>query len=303
MRLWEAEVTVDGPLARRLLDQFPDLEVQSLRPIAEGWDRAVWLVNDEWVFGFPRREIVVPGLEREIRWLPLLAPLLPLPIPQPAFVGRPADGFPWPFFGSRFLPGREVVEAPLDDDGRSEVMLELAGFLRRLHSSEVARAVGADGLPHDANQRADMGRRVEITRDDLAEVERLGVWRAPPAVARILDEAERLAPSSRSLVVAHGDLHFRHVLVAGGRASAVIDWIDLCRADPAIDLQLVWSFLPPDRRDAFLDAYGTVEADQLLRARVIALSLGAALARYGRAEGVTAIEREAVAGLERTATD
>jgi aminoglycoside phosphotransferase (APT) family kinase protein len=81
----------------------------------------------------------------------------------------------------------------------------------------------------------------------------------------------------------------------------VIDWGDVCRADPAIDLQLVWSFLPPTQRAAFLDAYGPVSEDQLLRARVLALSLCAALAAYGHAEGITGVEREALDGLARTA--
>jgi hypothetical protein len=54
VRAWRAEVVVDAALARKLLAQFPELTVESLRPLAEGWDRTVWLVNEHWVFGFPR---------------------------------------------------------------------------------------------------------------------------------------------------------------------------------------------------------------------------------------------------------
>jgi aminoglycoside phosphotransferase (APT) family kinase protein len=297
--MWDAEVVVDEALARRLLGQFPELRVESLRPIAEGWDRAVWLVNEEWAFGFPRREVVVPGVEREIRWLPLLAPLLPLPIPRPELVGRPADGYPWPFFGSRFLPGREAAEAGLDDAGRLAVALELAAFLRRLHSAEVAQAADVDELPLDGNARGDMTTRVPLTREALRELEAAGLWRGPASLHRLLDEAEGLPSSRERPVVAHGDLHFRHLLVDAGRASGVIDWIDLCRADPAIDLQIVWSFLPPDGREKFLDVYGRASEEQLCRARVIALSLGAVLAHYAHEEGLPLIEREALAGLER----
>jgi len=220
----------------------------------------------------------------------------------PAFVGRPTDEYPWPFFGSAYLPGVEITEAGLDDAGRADLALEVAAFLRRLHRSEVAGAVGARELPVDANARADMARRVPIARQQLADVEAAGLWRQPPTVRAVLDEAERLPPSREPLVVAHGDLHFRHVLVEGGRASGIIDWIDVCRADPAIDLQLAWSFLPPTERGAFIDAYGSVTDEQLLRARVIALSLCAALAHYAHEVGMPAILEEAVAGLERAAT-
>src|ERR671937_1906521 len=104
VRAWRAEVVVDADLARKLLAQFPELTVQTLRPLAEGWDRTVWLVNEQWVFGFPRRAMVVPGVELELAALPRLAPLLPLPIPTPVSFGRPRDGYPWPFFGASFLP-------------------------------------------------------------------------------------------------------------------------------------------------------------------------------------------------------
>jgi aminoglycoside phosphotransferase (APT) family kinase protein len=290
---------VDAELARRLIGQFPELRVDSLRPLAEGWDRAIWLVNQRWLFGFPRRAMVVPGIEREMALPPLLAPLLPLPIPRPVFLGRPADGYPWPFFGTAFLPGQEACDVPLDDAARTAVALEVAAFLRRLHSGEVAEVIGAAALPVDPNGRADMGRRVPIAREALRQVEHLGLWRAPALVTSLLERARRLPPTRRPVAVTHGDLHFRHLLVRDGRASGVIDWIDLCRADPAIDLQLVWSFLPPSGRGAFLDAYGRVSEEQLLRARVLALFLCAVLACYAHEQGMTSIQREGIAGLER----
>jgi aminoglycoside phosphotransferase (APT) family kinase protein len=80
----------------------------------------------------------------------------------------------------------------------------------------------------------------------------------------------------------------------------VIDWVDICRGDPAIDLVVYWCFVPPQGRTAFLDAYGPVRGDQLLRARVVSLNLCSVLAVFARAEGFAALEREAVAGLERT---
>src|SRR5438093_13481464 len=130
---WTAGLVVDERLARRLLAQFPELEIESLRPFAEGWDYTIWLVNERWTFRFPRREIAVPGVRREIAVLPELAPLLPIPVPVPVFVGEPAEGFPWPFFGSALLPGRELADADLEDAARLEVGRALARFRRVLH--------------------------------------------------------------------------------------------------------------------------------------------------------------------------
>ena len=295
---WTAELVVDEELARQLLRQFPELALKSLRPLSEGWDYTIWVVDEIWAFRFPRRKVVVPGTLRELATLPQLAPLLPVAVPEPVYVGRPAQRFPWPFFGSKLLPGQELGEAELRDDARIDVGRSLARFLRVLHAADV----GHD-LPTDGNRRADMSDRVPKTRAQLAELDQLGLWGRRESVDRLLDEVERLTPSSRSAVV-HGDLHFRQVLVDDdARLTGVIDWVDVCRSDPAIDLSMLWSYLPSAGREAFLAEYGIVAEDQLLRARVIALSLSAALAQYGHRERFPTIEREAFAGLERATTD
>jgi aminoglycoside phosphotransferase (APT) family kinase protein len=104
-------------------------------------------------------------------------------------------------------------------------------------------------------------------------------------------------------VLAHGDLHIRHVLVERGAITGVIDWGDICLGDPAIDLVLVWMLLRPASREGFFGAYGRVDDERLLRARVLALFLGVTLAAYARDVGNARLERECVAALERTLID
>ena len=288
MAQWTAEAHVDEALARRLVAvQFPPLPERSLRLLSEGWDYAVFLVDGSLVFRFPRREVVVPGTAREIAMLPRLR--LPAPIPRPVHVGQPGDGFPWPFYGAPYLPGEEAVG--LGDEERSRLVRPLARFLRALHASDLPE------LPVDPQQRSDMTVRVPRTRRSLAAIADL--WEPPPLVDEVLSAAEALPPAEPSAVV-HGDLHFRQLLQAGGELTGVIDWVDICRADPGQDLQLLWSFLAPSSRADFLDEYGPVAEGSLLRARVLALNLNALLARYGHDEGAVAVEREAISALNRT---
>ena len=293
MAVWEPEIVVDEPLARRLLRQFPELEGEPLQRLAHGWDYTVWLVGGRYTFRFPRRQVGVPGTEREIMVLPKLAPLVPLPVPAPLFVGRLTDEYPWPFFGSAFLPGREVAEAELDEDARLEVALQLAAFLRALHAVELDLP-----LPVDVNGRADMSRRVPLVHESLDELARQGLWQPNTHIDELLSEAERLPPAELDTVV-HGDFHIRQFLVDGRRVTGVIDWVDVCRSDAAIDLSLLWSFVARENRPAFLDAYGAVAEAQLVRARVLALSLCSALALSAHAQGLEAVEREALVGLDR----
>lgn len=305
MHEWSAEVTVDRDLAYRLIaGQFNALEPAELRRLSKSWDNTVWLVDRRWVFRFPRRQMTIPGIEREMAMLPRLAPLVPLPIPTPVFFGRPADGYRWPFLGAALIPGAEPADTACSDADRCQLARPLAAFLRRLHDGDTATAVDAAGeLPSDPMRRGDMKLRVPNTAKRLADVERLRMWRAPRSVHNVLDAARRLgAPESSALV--HGDLHIRHLLVDDDcGAAGIIDWTDICRGDPAIDLPLFWSLLPPAGRGEFLDTYGTVTDAQLLRARVLALFLSATLAVFAHYEGLVNLEREAIAALVRTTID
>src|SRR4051794_679840 len=295
MPTWSPEVEVDEPLVRRLLRaQFPALAARSVRPLAEGWDSSVYLVDDRWAFRFPRRAIVLPGFALELEALPRLAPLLPVAVPVPVHVGAPSEDFPWPFAGAWLIPGHEATGTR----HRASLAVSLARALRALHEPATLAAVGG-ALPEDANRRADMQMRIPFAREQFEGLERAGLWHPPATAVDVLERALELPPPVAT-AVCHGDLHFRHLIVAGGALRGLIDWIDVCRADPAIDLQLLWSFFDPPDRAAFLAEYGPVSAEALLRARVVALFLCAALALYGDAEGHETVAREALAGLDRT---
>jgi len=299
---WSAQIAVGPELARRLIrDQCADLPATQLRLLGTGWDNTVYLVDEAWVFRFPRREIAVAGIEREIAVLARLTDL-PLPIPTPCFIGRGSSRYPWPFFGAHYIAGRELSEVTLDESARRTLGVALGRFLQSLHAP--ARiSLFEDILPADPMGRSDMRLRAERTRERLAEIGRMGLWSIPSSVSAVLGAAEDLPPVPPT-VVAHGDLHVRHLLVGiDGRPAGVIDWGDVCRADPSIDLSLYWGLLSPTGRQALRDAYPSIGEEQLLRARVLSLFLNAILALYAHDEGLRALEREAIAGLHRTMTD
>lgn len=296
---WDAEVRVDEALARHLIsEQFPELAADELRLLGEGWDTMVWLVDGQWVFRFPRRTMVISGLELEMRYLPELADRLPLPVPRPTYLGEPSAAFKWPFYGAPFLPGREIPDSDLDEDARVRLGRPLGEFLRALHSLEPY-----EGLPVDPVKRADMTHRVPMTRERLEQLGEDGLWTAPEKAHEIVDAAAELGPPEPTAVV-HGDFHLRHLLVDdGGRPSAVIDWVDLSRNDPGVDLVLYWAALPPAGRAEFRAACGEPTEAQLLRGRILSLFLCGVLAMWGDHEGVDGVKRDALGGLERTLVD
>ena len=308
MNVWEPERVVDEALARALLrEQFPDLALESVEPLGVGWDVTVYLVDDTWAVRFPRREVAVPTLLREIALLPALAPRLPLPVPVPQLLGRPTDDFPWTFWGAPFLRGRELAEAGLPDDARERLARDIGGFLRVLHDPALAGELGADLLT-DPMRRAIPSTRGPMTRDFLDLLASRGTWAAGSEVDRAVDDimaaADPLGPPTSEPVLVQGDLHLRHLLVApDGTAAGVIDWGDSCLADPALDLSLAYAAFSGSVRDAFFEAYGArPDEPRELRARVLGLCLCAALADYADQNGMPDLLAESLAGVARATT-
>ena len=299
MAEWDPEIQVPDELARALIgEQFPELREAPIRLLAAGWDNVVYLVDDRWVFRFPRRAIAVAGVEREIATLPRIAPHLLLPVPVPRFVGSPSADYPWPWFGAPFLRGIELAAAAIPDDERGPLAATLGAFLAALHAPGMVARIGA-GLPVDPMRRADMGFRVPGTRARIDGLAAKRLWQPSDGVDRLLADAEPLPPPPRTVLL-HGDLHVRHVLVDGnGGPTGVIDWGDLCVGDPSIDLSLAYGSFVGDARRSFLDAYGPVDGLTELRARVIAVFLAAALLAYADDVRLAGLRAEALHALDR----
>jgi aminoglycoside phosphotransferase (APT) family kinase protein len=296
---WDFEIEVNEGLARALIaEQFPSLGVESLRRLGEGWDNTVWVTGEDIAFRFPRRDIAVPGVEREMAILPELAAALPAPIPDADYAAAPNAAFPWPWFGSRLIVGRELAVAGLEVDARATLAVELGGFLGALHG---LRPSVATTLAIDPMGRAEMTTRVPRTRVALEGA--ASPWSGHERAAAVLDAAKRLAPDAEA-VFAHGDLNVRHALVSEwGGLAGVIDWGDMCRAPRSVDLPLYWSLFGAGARAAFRAAYGPLTDDTLTRARVLALFFDATLAVYAHDRGMNDLESQALQGLNQTLID
>lgn len=88
--VWEVERVVDVGVARAAVAaHFPQLAHLPVRPLATGWDNAVFLVGDDVVFRFVHRRIAAPLAAREVAVLRRLSGRLPLRVPTPLHVPEP----------------------------------------------------------------------------------------------------------------------------------------------------------------------------------------------------------------------
>jgi aminoglycoside phosphotransferase (APT) family kinase protein len=266
-----AEVDVSADLVRRLLAaQHPDLAGLPVEVIANGWDNLMFRLGADMIVRMPRRAAAARLVAHEQRWLPVLAPRLPLPIPVPVRVGTPALGYPWLWSIVPLLPGQIAARRPPADPRGSA--LSLGGFLGRLHQP----------APQDAPENPVRGVPLADRGEaDAANMMQLAGLIDGTAVARRRAAALDAAPWAGSPVWLHGDFHPANILVNDGRVSGVIDFGDLTAGDPAADLAVAWMLLPGTCHQAFRDAYSrsggpAIGADDWARAEGWALALSLA---------------------------
>ena len=265
-----AEVTIDRSVVTALLqEQHGDLAHLPLREVAEGWDNKLFRLGDDLVARFPRRAAAAVLIENEQRWLPLLSPRLPVPIPSPLRVGRPGAGFPWSWSVVPWLPGQSALMAPFGDV--ATLAVALGAFLRTLHQPAPRDA------PHNPWRSIPLSARETTLREHLRQVEDLVDNKA---ILAVWERARSTPEWSGQRVWIHGDLHPGNVLVSGGHLSAVIDFGDLAAGDPATDLSLAWMLLPSSVRQTLLTSAdgqnGSLDGHTVMRARGWALALGLA---------------------------
>jgi aminoglycoside phosphotransferase (APT) family kinase protein len=240
-----------------LVDQHPDLAALPLEPLDAGWDNSLWRLGGQLVVRLPRRAIAAPLVLHEQRWLPSLAPLLPLPVPVPLRVGVASATFRWPWSIVPWLEGVPGDRARLTDPGASAG--RLGHFFRALHCPAPPDA------PVNPYRGVAIGKRQAVFEDRLAslagEVDEVGlreVWRHACDAPAWSDPPVWLA----------------NMLFVDGVLSGVIDFGDICAGDPATDLSAAWMLLPTGALPTFLRAYDRADAALIARARGWAVVFG-----------------------------
>jgi len=280
-RMPAAEVEVSADLVRRLLaGQHPDLARLPVEFLANGWDNELYRVGDGLLARLPRRALGAQIIRNEQRWLPGLAPRLPLPIPYPVQTGTPACGYPYSWSVVPYLPGVAAAQASSFD--QAQAAAAVGGFLGALHVPAPADA------PANPVRGIPLARRAGTFAASLALLTAQAGQDQPDwdAVLRAWDAALAAPAYEGPPVWLHGDLHPANILVNDGQVSGVIDFGDITAGDPAGDLSVAWMLLPPGCRTRFWSAYQAAggRAGGPLRARARGWALNLAIVFLAHSE-------------------
>ncbi len=257
-------VQIDEALVRRLVaGQFPRWSELSIRPVTpSGWDNRTFRLGDDMLVRLPSGEHYAEQVAKEQRWLPYLASSLPLDIPTPLALGRPAPGYPWSWSVYRWLEGGAASSGAVAD------LIEFASSLGRFLFA--LQKIDATGGPVPGRHNFHRGGALETydaqSRQAIAALK--GKIEFDAAIA--VWEAALASTWQRPPVWVHGDVSASNLLVHAGRLSAVIDFGQLGVGDPACDLAIAWTFFHGASRQAFRDALA-LDAETWARGRGWAL--------------------------------
>jgi aminoglycoside phosphotransferase (APT) family kinase protein len=271
-----ADIDITEALVRRLLEsQHPDLATLPLAYLGTGWDNVMFRLGARYTVRLPRRAVAAELVGFEQRWLPLLAPRLPIPIPVPIREGRPSEEYPWSWSVLPWFDG--VSAAVLGDLGDSElrsIAAQLGQFLGALHYP------APDDAPVNPYRGVLLSERTDITMQRFAKLAAIvDVVRLTP----IWDAALGAEPWTGAPLWIHGDLHTANVLLAqhpltsleqtdrNRFVSAVIDFGDISAGDPATDLSIAWMLFPLSMHDQFriaaMNEFNPIDDHTWMRAR------------------------------------
>ncbi len=284
------EVGTDVSLVGRLLAaQFPRWADLPIDPVhSAGTENAIYRLGDDMAVRLPRLQRAAGQVEKEHRWLPRLAPLLPLAIPVPLAKGTPGEGYPWHWSVTRWLDGEDATAERIADPRQAAT--ELGRFVAALQ--RIDPAGGPPPGEHNFFRGVPLAARDSPTRAAIASLR--ATLDADAATAAW--EAALEAPAWHGPPVwIHGDLQPGNLLAHQGRLSAVIDFGGLGVGDPACDLAVAWNLLPAGSRDVFRAALPFDDATWA-RGRGWALSFGLIALPYYRTTNpvLTGISRYAI---------
>lgn len=281
------EVDTDVSLVGRLVAaQFPRWAGLPIEPAPfTGTDNALFRLGNELVVRLPRRERATKALEKERRWLPRLAPLLPLAVPVPLADGLPAEGYPFEWSVYPWLPGENATREAVTDPSR--LVSDLGHFIAAL--KQIDPTGGPSPGEHNSFRGVPLTMRDAQTRAAIVSLRsEIDVG----AVTAAWEEALRAPDWQGPPVWIHGDLDARNLLFEQGRLSAVIDWGCLGLGDPACDVMVAWKLFSAKTRESLRTAL-SLDESTWARARGWALSQALIALSYYTLETNPVLVREA----------
>lgn len=228
-------------LVQQQIPQWHHLPIEQIIP--GGWDNRTFCLGNNLILRMPSAEKYAAQINKEFQWLPIFAPLLPVAIPSPVFLGKPSEEYPFTWSVYSWLEGETVAASK--NYNLCTLAESLAHFLSMLHKIDTTHGPvpgehnffrGGSLDVYDEQTR----HAISLLKNDIDAAKATHIWEQ--AIARNWEKAP---------VWVHGDIAAGNLLVQNDKLSGVIDFGLLAVGDPACDLAISWTLFDAKNRQIF----------------------------------------------------
>ncbi len=223
-------------LLSKIRKEFPSLKWKKAEHNIEGWDHFVIILDNKYVFRFPRTKQYLKALKNEILLLEYLKDKVNILIPQYAYIAKDKS-----FAGYSLIPGtqlRKKVFKLVSNKAKHTLAKQIADFLSSLHKIS-QKDVEKYGVKIVNTQKQYKELIINTNKYIFPRVSK----KDQLLINNYLKEFKNYLKFPKK-VLAHNDLYSKHILLGENKKhiSGIIDFSDRKIDDPARDFTEMWDY-------------------------------------------------------------
>lgn len=218
-----------------IMADFPDLKIEKITLIDNGWDNVVVEINDQIIFRFPKDDGV--NFDIEVRILNLLQGKISLQIPKIEFIGKSLT-----YMGYNKIQGGDLTHEifnALNSEQKEKLIYDLANFLFEMHRSISPDEAIKIGIEYEAlpsySRSVKSVLPSKVTNKSVLDFMEVTI-----------KEYENIIQEKMELVFLHNDLHTDNMAFDANakKLNGVFDFGDSMIGDVNMDFYPLYKFDP-----------------------------------------------------------
>lgn len=223
-------------LLGKIKDEFPELRWKNAEYNIQGWDHYVVILDNKYVFRFPKTKWYIKNLRNEVSLLQYLKKKVSIPIPNYDYIAKDKG-----FAGYKIIKGEQLrrkIFKILSNETKNAIAKQMAIFLSSLHKTPLNFA-----HQHNVHKANTLKMYKELVRNTNKYIFPRISKRNQSLIKNYLKELKNYLKFPNK-VLTHGDLYTHHILLSKSKKyiSGIIDFGDAKIYDPAVDFTELWLY-------------------------------------------------------------
>ena len=255
---WENKNIKSSDHAAEIINaNLPNIKINDIKLLGEGWDNTTWIINNSLCFRFPKHAEAERLLSNEINILSKCVRSKYINVPYPKHICSSPKLFKYIFYAHDYISGFTGDNAKLNRSDRITIAEKLAIFLKELHNFPIEKCISF-GIKKDQMNRLGFKHKYDDFKKRIDYLKENNLLNNCFKIENFYKENMDITIPN-DIRLCHGDLYAKHLIINNNNLYGVIDWGDSELIHPAIDFAIVYQYLPKEAHSIFWNIYGKVE--------------------------------------------